>query len=68
MEILRLIQYLKERNIMFGMKPKKEKLEAKLQKLLTEAYELSHTNRSKSDEKTAEAEELRKQIDAMNSA
>jgi polyhydroxyalkanoate synthesis regulator phasin len=53
---------------MFGMKSKKEKLEAKLQKLLTEAYELSHTNRSKSDEKTADAEELRKQIDAMNSA
>jgi len=50
---------------MFGFKSKKEKLEAKLQKLLTEAYELSHTNRTKSDEKTAEAEKLREQIDAM---
>jgi len=50
---------------MFGMKTKKEKLEAKYQKLLEEAYKLSHSNRSKSDEKTAEADELRKQIDAM---
>ena len=50
---------------MFGMKTKKEKLEAMYQKLLEEAYKLSHSNRSKSDEKTAEADELRKQIDAM---
>lgn len=50
---------------MFGFKSKKEKLEAKLKKLLTEAYELSHTNRAKSDEKTAEAEKLRAEIDAM---
>ena len=50
---------------MFGMKTKKEKLEAKYQKLLEEAYKLSHSNRSKSDEKAAEADELRKQIDAM---
>jgi hypothetical protein len=51
---------------MFGIKSKKEKLEAKLKKLLEEAYQLSHTNRTKSDEKTAEAEELRIQIDAMD--
>ena len=51
---------------MFGMKSKKEKLEAKRKKLLEEAYQLSHTNRMKSDEKTAEAEELRKQIDRLN--
>ncbi len=50
---------------MFGSKSKKEKLESKLQKLMTEAYELSHTNRQKSDQKTAEAEKLREQIDAM---
>ena len=50
---------------MFGMKSKKEKLEAKLKKLLEEAYQLSHTDRKKSDEKIAEAEELGKQIDAM---
>ena len=36
---------------MFGMKTKKEKLETKYQKLLEEAYKLSHSNRSKSDEK-----------------
>ena len=51
---------------MFGMKSKKVKLEAKLQKLLAEAYELSLTNRQKSDEKTAEADELRKLIDEMD--
>lgn len=51
---------------MFGSKSKKEKLEAKLKKLLEDAYKLSHTNRKKSDEKTAEAEELRKQIEAMD--
>ena len=45
---------------MFGIKSKKEKLEAKLAKLHEEAYKLSHTNRKKSDEKAAEAEELRK--------
>ncbi len=50
---------------MFGMKSKKEKLEAKLAKLLEEAFQLSRTNRAKSDEKAAEAEELRRQIDAM---
>ena len=50
---------------MFGMKSKKEKLELKLKKMLEEAYKLSHSNRKKSDEKTAEAEELRKQIDMM---
>ncbi len=51
---------------MFGRKSKKEKLEAKLRKLLEEAYQLSHTNRAKSDAKAAEADEIRKQIDAMD--
>lgn len=50
---------------MFGFKSRKQKLEAKLAKLQEEAYKLSHTNRRKSDEKAAEAEELRRQIDAM---
>jgi hypothetical protein len=50
---------------MFGLKSKKEKLESKFAKLLEEAYKLSHTNRQQSDEKAAEAEELRKQLDAM---
>lgn len=52
---------------MFGFKSKKEKLELKLAKLLDEAYKLSHTNRKLSDQKAVEAEELRKQIDAMES-
>ena len=51
---------------MFGRKSKKEKLEAKLAKLLEEAYRLSHVNRKESDQKTAEAEEIRKQLDAMD--
>ncbi len=51
---------------MFGFKSKKEKLAAKLAKLLEEAYTLSQSNRRKSDEKAAEAEELRKQIEAMD--
>lgn len=51
---------------MFGMKSKKEKLEVKLHKLLEEAYKLSQIDRAKSDAKTAEAEEVRKQLDAMN--
>lgn len=50
---------------MFGFKSEKEKLEAKLTKLLDEAYKLSHTNRKKSDEKTMEAEEVKKQIEAI---
>ena len=50
---------------MFGIKSKKEKLEVKYAQLLQEAYELSHSNRKKSDDKTAEAEALRKQIDDM---
>lgn len=51
---------------MFGLKTKKQKLEVKLKKLLEEAYQLSHTNRRKSDEKAAEAEGLRKQIEALD--
>ncbi len=50
---------------MFGFKSGKEKLEAKMKKLLEEAYKLSHTNRSLSDQKTAEADEIRKKLDAM---
>jgi hypothetical protein len=50
---------------MFGMKSKKEKLEARYKKLLDEAYQLSHSNRKASDDKTAEAEEIRKQLDKL---
>lgn len=53
---------------MFGLFKKKtevEKLEIKYKALLKEAYDLSKTNRSKSDQKTFEAEELSKQIEAL---
>lgn len=46
-------------------KSKKEKLQAKVEKLLEESYKLSHSDRQKSDEKAAEANELIKQLDAM---
>lgn len=53
---------------MFGLFKKKsevEKLEAKYKKLLEEAHQLSTTNRSKSDEKMYEANEVLKQIDQI---
>ncbi len=50
---------------MFGLSTKKEKLEKMYKKLLDESYRLSHTNRKKSDEKIAEADEIRKQIDSI---
>jgi|TARA_B100000787_G_C15956449_1_gene191290 hypothetical protein len=54
---------------MFGIFKKKtevEKLEIKYKALLKEAYDLSKTNRSKSDQKTFEAEEISKQIEILN--
>jgi hypothetical protein len=53
---------------MFGLFKKKselEKLQEQYQKLMKEAFDLSKTNRTKSDEKTAEAEEVIKKIDAL---
>ena len=53
---------------MFGLfkkKSEKEKLEEKYQKLLKEAYALSTSNRTLSDSKTAEANEVLKQIDLL---
>ncbi|MCR9292467.1 MAG: Lacal_2735 family protein [bacterium] len=47
---------------------KKAKLEKKYQQLLDEAYRLSHVDRKKSDLKTAEAEEVRKQLEAIDSS
>ncbi len=53
---------------MFGLfGNKKEKLEKKYQQLLDEAYRLSHVDRKKSDLKTAEAEDVRKQLDELES-
>ncbi len=56
---------------MFGLFKKKsevEKLEVKYKKLLEEAHQLSTTNRSKSDEKMYEANEVLKQIDQIKKA
>jgi len=53
---------------MFGIFKKKteiEKLEIKYKALLKEAYDLSKANRSKSDQKTFEAEEISKQIEKL---
>lgn len=53
---------------MFGLFKKKsevEKLELKYKKLLEEAHQLSTTNRSKSDEKMYEVNEVLKQIDQI---
>ncbi|MDA9638598.1 Lacal_2735 family protein [Candidatus Arcticimaribacter] len=54
---------------MFGIFKKKtevDKLQSKYKTLLKEAYDLSKINRSKSDQKTFEAEEVYKQIELLN--
>ncbi|TWU62162.1 Lacal_2735 family protein [Crateriforma conspicua] len=48
---------------MFGNR--RDKLQAKYNKLMQESYELSTVNRKKSDEKRAEAEEIGRQIDEL---
>ena len=56
------------RNVMFGLfkkKSEKEKLEEKYRKLIDESYKLSHSNRSASDQKAAEADAVLKQIEAL---
>ncbi|MCE7992454.1 MAG: Lacal_2735 family protein [Roseivirga sp.] len=50
---------------LFRRKSEKEKLQAKYRKLVDEAYKLSHNDRRASDLKTAEADEVLKQIDAL---
>lgn len=54
---------------MFGFFKKKgelEKLQAQYQKLMTEAYELSKINRTESDNKYAEADEIQKKIESLS--
>ncbi|MEH6514951.1 Lacal_2735 family protein [Maribacter arcticus] len=54
---------------MFGLfkkKSQKEKLQEQYEKLLKESYELSTQNRSKSDDKAAEADKILKQLEAMD--
>ncbi|KAA5823417.1 Lacal_2735 family protein [Algibacter amylolyticus] len=53
---------------MFGLfkkKSKKEKLEDKFKKLMKEWHSLSSINRSASDDKYAEAQEIAKQINLL---
>jgi len=53
---------------MFGLFKKKtplEKLQEKHAALMKESFNLSKTNRSKADEKTAEANEIEKEIEKL---
>lgn len=50
---------------MFGSANSKEKLQEKYNKLMQESYDLSTVNRKKSDLKRAEAEEVGRQLDAL---
>lgn len=49
----------------FRKKSELEKLQSKYKSLLKESFELSKINRTKADEKTLEAEEILKEIDAI---
>lgn len=53
---------------MFGFlkKSEKEKLKAKYEKLIKEAYKLSHVDRKASDLKMAEAQEVLDQMEVLN--
>jgi hypothetical protein len=50
---------------MFGKKDPRKKLEAQYRRLMEESRRLSTSDRKKSDEKIAEAEDVLKQLDAM---
>ncbi|WP_442847423.1 Lacal_2735 family protein [Leeuwenhoekiella sp. H156] len=53
---------------MFGLfkkKTEKEKLELEYKKLMKEAFELSKSNRSASDDKYAEADQIMKKIETL---
>lgn len=53
---------------MFGLfkkKTEREKLQKVYKQLMDESYKLSHTDRAKSDQKRAEAEEIAKKIDNL---
>lgn len=54
---------------MFGLfkkKSEKEKLKLQYEKLMKESFELSTVNRSKSDAKAADADEIMKKIEALS--
>ena len=46
-------------------KSEKEKLQETYAKLMTDAYKMSHTNRTESDKIMAQAEEVAKKIDLL---
>ena len=50
---------------MFGFGKKKDKLQAKYNKLMQESYDLSTIDRKKSDLKRAEAEAIGRQLDEL---
>jgi hypothetical protein len=53
---------------MFGLfkkRPERERLEEQLKRLQEEAYRLSHSDRTASDRKTAEAHEVMLRIEAL---
>lgn len=52
----------------FSKKSEKQKLQEQYQKLVDQAYKLSHTDRKASDMKNAEAEEVLKKIEALPDA
>lgn len=61
-------QYISKTSFMFNFFKKKseiEKLQVKYHKLLSEAHKLSHTNRTKSDLKMAEADVIGKKIESL---
>lgn len=49
----------------FSKKSEKEKLQEKYEKLIGEAYKLSHSDRKASDLKTAEADALLQEIEKL---
>ena len=53
---------------LFSRTSPKDKLLKKYKKLTEEAYKLSHTNRSKADAITAEANDVLKQIEALETS
>jgi hypothetical protein len=55
---------------MFGIfkkKTEKQKLEEQYRKLIDEAYKLSHSNRTQSDKKQADAEAVLQKLEKLNS-
>ena len=61
-------KYLNSKEKMFGIfkkKTEKEKLQSAYEKLMKESFELSTVNRSKSDDKAAEADLIMKKIEAL---